>query len=116
MKPNKIQSNEVIWDPHTFYDEDFDPIIPADGEEDDTYEAGRVDDEHLAESIRDILTNSNIIDVTDIYVKVDKHNVSLIGTVPDFEMKEHVEMVVRQIEGVGMIRNHLLVEYGPLKS
>lgn len=116
MKPNKIYSNEVKWDPHTFYDEDFDPIIPSDGHEDDTYEAGRVDDEHLAESIRDILANSEVIDVTDIYVNVDKHNVSLIGTVPDSQMKSHVEDVVRQIEGVGMIRNHLSVEYGPLKS
>ncbi len=45
MKPNKIQSNEVKWDPHTFYDEEFDPLIPVDGEEDDTYEAGRVNEQ-----------------------------------------------------------------------
>ena len=116
MKPNRIQSNDVKWDPHTFYDEDFVPIIPSGGYEDDSYEASRVGDGDLADSIRDILANSNVIDVTDIYVNVDKLNVSLIGTVPDSEMKSHVEDVVRQIEGVGTVRNHLSVEYGRLKS
>lgn len=114
MKSQKIESDHMNWNPQNFMDEDFDPIIPSDEEHEDTYEAARIQDEELADSIKDILSHSQMIDATDIYIQVDNHNVTLTGSVSDFEVKKHTEEVVKLIEGVGEVKNHLSVEYGPL--
>lgn len=112
------QQNHEKWDPERFFDTNFDPILPDDKEmeREGFSEAMAVTDEQLAESIKEILSNSERIDAHDIHLRVDNHNVTLTGVVEDQEAKEEVENMVKLIEGVGDIRNQLSVEYGPLSS
>lgn len=114
MKTQRNQENQE-WNPQNFLNEEFDPIIPS-HDDDDYYEALGVDDDQLAETIRDVLDHCQMLDPTDIHVSVTHHDVVLRGSVSDFEAKKHTEEIVRSIEGVGNISNHLSVEYGPLNS
>lgn len=75
-----------------------------------------VTDDQLSDSVKELLSNSDRIDAHDVHVRVDNHNVILTGMVNDEEARESIDHMVRLIEGVGEVRNHLNVEYGPLRS
>ncbi len=109
MKGQKI--NEAVkWNPQYFFDEEFDPIIPSENEDEDIYEAQQIQDEALAETVKDLLDNSQMIDATDVHVEANRHVVTLMGTVPDQEMVKHTEEAVRFVEGVAGVHNHLSIE------
>lgn len=109
MKEKRI-SDEPKWNPRYFFDEEFDPIIPGEKEDEDVYEAQRVEDEALADSVKDLLENSQMIDASDVHVESNRHIITLTGTVRDEEMLKQTELAVRLIEGVEAVHNHLSIE------
>lgn len=109
MKGERV-SDQTKWNPRYFFDEEFDPIIPSEHDDEDVYEAQRIEDEALAVAVRDLLDNSQMIDVSDVHVESNRHVITLSGTVRDQAMVKQTEEAVRLIEGVQGIHNHLSVE------
>lgn len=109
MKGQKINETGK-WNPQYFFDEEFDPIIPSENDDDDIYEAQAIQDEALADAVKDLLDNSQMIDATDVHVEANRHVITLLGTVPEKEMIRQVEEAVRYVEGVAGVHNQLSLE------